>query len=57
MNIPITLQVPEPVLRRYARAARRARQDLHSANPTTEQLMVYALTERVPPETAGRKTR
>jgi len=57
MNIAITLKVPEAVLRRYARAARRVRQDLRSSSPTTEQLMVHALTERVPPETAGRKTR
>lgn len=57
MTITITLRMPEAVLRRYARAARRVRRNLSAASPTTEQLMVHALTERVPPETAGRKQR
>jgi len=57
MTVAITLQVPEHVLQRYARAARRTRRNLGALSPTTEQLMVHALTERAPPEVPERRKR
>jgi hypothetical protein len=57
MNKTVTLQVPEETLRRYARAARNARRELGTASPTTEQLLVHALTERVLPDLPLRRKR
>jgi len=53
MSVWILLPLPQNVLARYVRAARRLRKSMAGEAPTTEQLMVHALSDRPPDAIVG----